>query len=123
MKRALKLASSRAEQPHRDSHRLDALGDLLTTEDAAIRLQFVRDADGDLARGVRNFMKWANRTTKTRGRVPRLHLGSKVRWQAHVLADYLTGAAWTRRHGDTVAPTIPDRTCSSLASSALRGVR
>jgi hypothetical protein len=89
--RSLKAAASRAQESQSDRNRLDALGDLLTTEEAAARLRYTGP------RAVANFFLWANRH-----RVPRLKRGARVLWQTSVLAAYLTGEKWTRKHAEKV---------------------
>lgn len=95
MKRRFQAATAPAQQPQRDGNRLDALGDLLTTEEAAARLRY------DGPRGLANFWKWADRH-----RVPRLHRGTRVLWQASVLAAYLTGEKWTRQRHTSDSPHL-----------------
>jgi hypothetical protein len=110
VKRGLKASSAHAQQAQGYRNSLDALGELLTTEEAAARLRY------DGPRAVANFFAWADRN-----RVPRLHRGARVLWQASVLTAYLTGEKWTRVHAQKVAPFSSKRTGNTVAVKSLDG--
>jgi hypothetical protein len=104
VKRRFQSAAAHAQEPHGHGNRLDVLGELLTTEEAAARLRY------EGPRAVVNFFKWADRN-----RVPRLHRGSRVLWQASVLAAFLTGEKWTRVHVRTLRAVSESQKSNSLA--------